>query len=144
MAKRMAALAVAVLMGFFSLSVTSAGADLKPLSASDKARVDKLLRSFDPNSYDIRYQYVDKGKVKSVHEGRAVGLSSLKQSNTMRMGTKNVAPRSAINVFRSAASTNATINVFRQFARMPPPVRARMNVPQSAQELNSILAKYYK
>src|SRR5947208_879106 len=77
--------------------------ELKPLSTEDRAKVQELLKSFDPNSYDFRYQYVDSsGQVQAARAGKARGLANLRQRETARA------------VSGTAASTNTNINIFRQ------------------------------
>ena len=144
MTKRLLAAFVAAFI--VGTAMAPASAQMKPLSPADKARVDTLLKNFDPNSYDIRYQYSDRaGGVKMAHAGRAVGLSSLRQSNTkMAGGARNASTVNTINVFRTASTVN-TINVFKNAASTVNTINVFANRQQAAaaKELNSILARYY-
>ena len=114
--------------------------DLRPFSAQDKARVDELLRAFDPNSYDFHYQHLDaSGKVQSAH----VGMANLTQSNTVRgPGSAGARSNTIINIFKPA-STNTTINIFKQ-ASTNTTINIFKDARQqaSAQELNAILQRY--
>ncbi len=85
----------------------------KPLSATDKAAVEKLLKDFDPNTYSFSANYIDAaGKTQKMASGSAKGLGSVTMANT-----KVVKPGSAAstvntnNIFK--ASTVNTNNIFR-------------------------------
>ena len=101
----------------FSTSVVHAqlepivGGPIKPLSAADRARVDELLKSFDPNSYDFHYNYLDaSGKAQHAH----VGMANLTQAGTVRAGGAAAASTvNTINIFKQASTVN-TINIFKQ------------------------------
>jgi hypothetical protein len=83
--------------------------ELKPLSVEDKAQVEALLKDFDPNSYQIQYQYTDsKGTLKTTTKG----LANLRQRATIKPGVGAAASTNTTNnVFK--ASTNTTNNVFK-------------------------------
>jgi len=130
-----------------SNSLRKAG-EMKPLSAQDKARVDELLKSFDPNSYDFRYHYLDaSGKEQAAQVGRAKGLANLRQSETVRgPGSAAASTVNTINIFRQASLT-VTINIFKQASGVSNMVFTDRlfkdpNQQAKAQELNAILQKY--
>ncbi len=126
-----------------SNSLRKAG-EMKPLSAQDKARVDELLKSFDPNSYDFRYHYLDaSGKEQAAQVGRAKGLANLRQSETVRgPGSAAASTVNTINIFRQASTVN-TINIFRQASTVNTiNIFKDPNQQAKAQELNAILQKY--
>ena len=117
---------------------------MRPLSAQDKAKVDELLKSFDPNSYDFRYNYLDaSGKQKTAQVGRAKGLANLKQGETARAPGATVAGTvNTINIFRQASTVN-TINIFRQAGTANTiNIFKDPNQQAKAQELNAILQRY--
>jgi hypothetical protein len=124
---------------------------LKPLSAEDKARVDTLLKSFDPASYDFHYQYQDaKGKVQRKRVGKArLGLASVRQGETVKaggnvgeIGGEKAGTNTIINIFKQAG-TNTTINIFKQAAdNTVINIFKEAGLNTKAQELNSILQKY--
>jgi hypothetical protein len=137
-------------------SGTAIASDLRPLSPQDAARVQELLKSFDPNSYDIRFHTQDaKGQLKLNKLGRAVGLANLRQTNTVRPNLGGAASTvNTINIFKTASSVN-TINIFKEAApgMLDGSARASsvntINIfktadqQQKAQELNQILSRYY-
>jgi hypothetical protein len=126
--------------------------DMKPLSPEDKAEVEELLKSFDPNSYKIQYQHTDSsGNIKTTKKG----LANIKQSATIYnnsarkrsvgsvMGSasgnlsvvvdgKKAATNTNINVFKEAA-TNTNVNVFKD-----------AGMQSKAERLNAILQKYHQ
>jgi hypothetical protein len=117
---------------------------MKPLSAQDKARVDELLKSFDPNSYDFRYHYLDaSGKEQAAQVGQAKGLANLRQSETVRgQGSAAASTVNTINIFRQASTVN-TINIFKQASTVNTiNIFKDPNQQARAQELNAILQKY--
>src|SRR5712691_5256492 len=119
---------------------------MKPLSAQDRARVEELLKSFDPNSYDFRYHYLDaSGKQQAAQVGRAKGLADLKQSETARgPGSATAGTVNTINIFRSASTVN-TINIFKQANVSCCTMIPEFNDPghrAKVEELNAILQKY--
>jgi hypothetical protein len=119
---------------------------MKPLSAQDKARVDELLKSFDPNSYDFRYHYLDaSGKEHAAQVGQAKGLANLRQSETVRgQGSTAASTVNTINIFRQASTVN-TINIFKQANVSCCTMIPEFNDPShraKVQELNAILQKY--
>ncbi len=130
--------AAAFLAVAFSINLVQA--QLRPLSPQDKARVDELLKSFDPNSYDFHYQHTDaSGKVESAH----AGLANLTQSNTVKIAPGSAASTNTIiNIFKQA-STNTTINIFKE-ASTNTVINIFKDARQqaAAQELNGILQKY--
>ena len=90
--------------------------ELKPLSVEDKAKVEDILKSFDPNSFDIRFSYLDsQGKVQKSQIGKAKGLADLKQKGTKR-ADKNDDTRSSagINVYKEI-SAGGNVTVFKDF-----------------------------
>jgi len=116
------------------------GGGLRPFSTGDKARVEQLLRSFDPNSYDFHYQYLDAaGKAQHAH----VGLASLTQSNTVRSAGSSASTVNTINIFRQASTVN-TINIFKQGSLISESNVSFKDPKQNsaAQELNAILVRY--
>lgn len=136
--------------------VTYAG-ELRPLSQHDAARVQELLKSFDPNSYDFHFKVQDaKGQVKTMQTGRALGLANIRQTNTVRpAGGAAASTNTVINLFKTA-STNTTINIFKEAMidgggnmSAKASTNTTINIfktadqQQKAQELNQILAKYY-
>jgi hypothetical protein len=139
MSRSLIASAMAVLLLSCAASKLKAE-DLRPFSPQDKARVDELLKSFDPNSYDFHYQHLDaSGKVQSAH----VGMANLTQSNTVRgPGSAGASTNTIINIFKPA-STNTTINIFKQAS-----TNTTINIfkdarrQASARELNAILQRY--
>jgi hypothetical protein len=118
---------------------------LKPLSAEDKAKIDELLKSFDPNSYDFRYQVEDgSGKAQNVKVGKAKGLADLQQRNTVKSPAGQAAgTNTIINIFKQA-STNTTINIFKEASTNTTiNIFKERGLNDKAKELNSILQKYY-
>src|SRR5215467_6621370 len=113
---------------------------LRPFSAPDKARVEELLKSFDPNSYDFHYQHVDaSGKIEPAH----AGLANLTQSNTLKIAPGSAASTNTIiNIFKQA-STNTTINIFKE-ASTNTVINIFKDARQqaAAQQLNAILQRY--
>ncbi len=102
--------ALAALAALVALARPLAAADLKPLSAADKLRLEELLRGFDPATYDFRIEYVDgKGKIQKMRYGRAVGLGSLRQGPTVAPGSaaspelklRGLGPNQTVNGFRA-------------------------------------------
>ena len=85
----------------------------KPLSAADKATVEKLLQEFDPNSYSFSANYVDaSGKTQKMTTGKAKGLESVTMSNTKVLKPGSVAGTvNTNNIFK--ASTVNTNNIFK-------------------------------
>jgi hypothetical protein len=140
-------LLIAVALTFIS-AAGSRAQDLRPLSSADKARVDSLLRAFDPNSYSFTYRYVNEaGQVETVRTGNALGLASVRQSNTVRAVPSEAlaGTNTTINVFREGAGTNTVINVFRELAGLIAPINIFKEVSHNemARELNLILQRYY-
>lgn len=158
-----------VLVVFSSCLLVASGvavaSDLRPLSPQDAARVQELLKSFDPNSYDIHYRVQDaKGGVKPVQTGRALGLANIRQTDTVRPIQGGAASSvTIINIFKTASSVTV-INIFKEAspAAMSEATRANaaaggthaststiINIfktadqQMKAQELNRILSKYY-
>lgn len=143
-------------VALLNLSPLSAQADMKPLSAADRARVEQLLRNFDPNSYHLVFPATtNNGKV----ERRSVGMASLRQMNTVRFtphGNMAAGTNTNINIFKQAASTNTNINIFRPVAstntninifRPSASTNTNINIFKPAQvraanEINAIFAKY--
>src|SRR5712691_4064381 len=128
-----------------STALRKAG-EMKPLSAQDRARVEELLKSFDPNSYDFRYHYLDaSGKEQAAQVGRAKGLADLKQSETASgAGSATAGTVNTINIFRSASTVN-TINIFKQANVSCCTMIPEFNDPghrAKVEELNAILQKY--
>jgi hypothetical protein len=115
--------------------------ELKPLSVEDKAQVDELLKSFDPNSYNVQYQHTDAaGKLKTTKKG----LANLRQRGTVikRPGGEMAATNTNINIFKQAA-TNTNINIFKQAATNTNiNLFKEANLQNKAQKLNEILQKY--
>jgi hypothetical protein len=141
-----AGLALAVIM--LGGASAACAQQLRPLSMEDKARVDALLRSFDPNSYAFTYSYVGPGnRVQTAQAGQAKGLASLRQSETVRrLGRASAGTNNNINIFREVAGTNNNINIFREAAAG---TNNNINIFRDAtlnsraRELNLILQKYY-
>ena len=87
----------------------------KPLSEKDKVEIQKILKSFDSNSYKIEVK-TEKGILKS---GKALGLADVNQGKTVRpkLGGNVASTNTNINIFKSAhASTNTNINIFKSSA----------------------------
>ena len=139
------------------LAAVANASDLRPLSQADATRVQELLRSFDPQSYDIHFRVQDaKGNVRAMQSGRALGLANLRQTNVVRPGAGGAASTvTVINIFKPA-STVTVINIFKQAsidgggnlssrASTATIINIFKNADQNtkAQELNRILSKYY-
>jgi len=129
---------LAALVLFFSSGATIAQADLRPLSPADAARVQELLKNFDPNSYSIHYHVAG-----AVNGGSAVGLESLHQMNTVHPAGAAASTNTNINIFKSA-STNTNINIFKQAASTNTNINIfkQANQQQAAEELNSIFVSH--
>jgi hypothetical protein len=102
----------------FAVAGSLIAQETTPLSLSDKARVEQLLRNFDPNSYSLDIPYVDNcGNTHTAKIGNAVGLRNLKQTSVeRRLATAASASTNTNNnifVTRSVASTNTNNNIFR-------------------------------
>ncbi len=107
---RLLACTFSALATFAVLAAPLTAAELKPLSAADKLRLEELLRGFDPATYDLRIEYVDgKGKVQKTRYGRAVGLGSVRQGPTVAPGgasppelkLRGLGPNQTVNGFRA-------------------------------------------
>ena len=131
---------------------TAIAADLRPLTPEDAAKVQELLRSFDPHSYEIHFRVKDP---KTGTRSFQSGLANLRQSNTVRPET--TARSGQINVYRPPIIL-IVINVFAQIAQAPStagqkaspatdPMMAaiggRPDLQLKAKQLNELLAKYY-
>jgi len=128
-----------VLVLFFGSGAAVAQADLRPLSPADAARVQALLKNFDPNSYSIHYHVAG-----TAQSGNAVGLESLHQMNTTHVaGNAAASTNTNINIFKSA-STNTNINIFRSAGVEGLLNGNSLNPNQrvAAEELNSIFASH--
>jgi hypothetical protein len=128
-------------------------ADLKPLTPQDAAKVQELLRSFDPHSYEIHFRVQDPRLGARPFQA---GLANLRQSNTVRPQT--LARTGQINVYRPPLIV-FVINIFAQTAQvrattanqkaspttdpMMAAIGGRPDLQMKAQQLNSLLAKYY-
>jgi hypothetical protein len=126
--------AAAALAALGALAGPLAAADLKPLSAADKVRLEELLRGFDPATYDIRIEYFDaKGKIQKTRYGSAVGLGSVRQgSTTPPAGAPSSEPRVR------GLGPNQTVNGFRAEAVIGP-VGSQAD---RLRELNALLQRY--
>ena len=128
------------------------GSDLRPLTPQDAAKVQELLRSFDPHSYEIHIRVQD---ARLGTRPFQAGLANLRQSNTVRPQT--MARPGQINVYRPPLIV-FVINIFAQAAQVPgtanqkaspttDPMMAaiggRPDLQMKAQQLNQLLAKYY-
>ncbi len=114
-----------------------AAADLRPLSAADKVRLEALLRNFDPATYDIRIEYFDaKGKVQKARYGQAVGLGSVRQGPTTKGRTQ--ASAGDVIIVHSGLGASQTVNGFKAEAVIikDPWVDSRVH------ELNTLLKGY--
>lgn len=126
--------ALVAVVAVVALAAPLAAADLRPLSAADKLRLEELLRGFDPATYDFRIEYVDgKGKIQRMRYGNAVGLGSVRQGPT-------APPRGAASpeLKLRGLGPNQTVNGFRAEAVIGP-------VGSSAdklRELNALLQRY--
>lgn len=131
---------------------TASAADLRPLTPEDAAKVQELLRSFDPHSYEIHFRVQDP---KTGARPFQAGLANLRQSNTVRPAA--AAHTGQINVYRPPIIL-VVINVFAQIAQAPTtanqkaspttdPMMAaiggRPDLQLKAKQLNEVLAKYY-
>ena len=146
MRRRLVPLAAASLL---ALATTSRAVELKPLSAQDKAKVEEILKSFDPNTYEIRFKWVDsKGKVQDGRLGRAVGLGDVRQSETQK-----VQPSQRAIIFGSdargrgnawAAGGSGVVGFKGQSFIDSTNMRAKGSSAQQAkiEELNALLQKY--
>jgi hypothetical protein len=118
---------------------------LSPLSGADQARVEQLLQSFDPNSYELKTQVMNPdGSVQARTVGQDKGLASLQQVETRRMAGGTAKTNTNINIF-SQAKTNTNINIFREALAASTTninIFKDANQQQSAMEINSILARY--
>jgi hypothetical protein len=85
----------------------------KPLSEADAKAVQKILGTYDPNSYKFTTAYLDaKGNKKTLTSGTAT-LASIKQSNTRLAGSAAVAGTvNTNNIFKVAGTVN-TNNIFK-------------------------------
>lgn len=145
-----------VLFSAFVFIGAATATDLKPLTPQDAAKVQELLRSFDPHSYEIHYRVQDP---KSGARPFQAGLANLRQYNTVRPQT--MARRGGeINVFRPPVIL-VVINVFAEIARAQSTasqkavptdpgdltsiikVGASADLRMKAQQLNQLLAKYF-
>lgn len=120
-------------------------ADLRPLSPQDYAKLQELLKSFDPQSYEIHVRVQDP---KLGARPFKAGLANLRQSNTVRPTTA-ARPINEINIFRPPIVL-IVINIFRDAATsnldpVDPAGKGHLTALQKtrAQELNQLLAKYY-
>nr|WP_121272875.1 hypothetical protein [Pedobacter schmidteae] len=86
----------------------------KPLSMEDKAAVEELLKSFDPQTYSFNANYKDaSGKVKTTSVGKAKGLGNVKLENTRVIKPSGGAVAGTVNtnnIFKAA--TVNTNNIF--------------------------------
>jgi hypothetical protein len=142
-----------LLFSAFLFIGSATAADLKPLTPQDAAKVQELLRSFDPHSYEIHYRVQDPKRGTRPFQA---GLANLRQSNTVRPQT--MARPAEINIFRPPVIL-VVINVFAQIAQAPgtasqkasgattdpllPIITNRPDLQMKAQQLNQLLAKYY-
>jgi hypothetical protein len=129
-----------VILVCISLVSVARAADLRPLSAADQAKFAELLRSFDPNSYDVHLNYTDsKGHVKGFQAGKARGLANLRQSETVRPGDKGAAARITIilTTIYSRPIVLVVINIFKDTNFKSADQQTK------AAQLNQILQKYY-
>lgn len=151
-----------ILFACLLLAAVATASDLRPLSPEDFAKVQELLKSFDPNSYDIHLRVQDtKGRVNPFQSGRAIGLANIRQMNTVRPAQGSSASLTVpINIFKTASSVTV-INVFKEFAPaaassqrtkadVDPTISGSItiiarnpNLQSKAQQLNQILQKYY-
>lgn len=136
----------AMLVIVIGATSNSQAQNLKPFSSEDRCKVEELLKSFDPNSYDFRYRYVDpSGRTQSTQVGRARGLANLRQRDTVRgVGGPVASTNININIFRRA-STNININIFKEAASTNININIfkDAHLQARARELNAILQKYY-
>ena len=95
-------------------SIFEMNTGMRPLSIEDRKKVETLLKEFDPNSYSLDVTVVDaSGRVSTERMGKAVGLSSLKQTSVeQELGAAVSSTNVNNNIFR-VASTNVSNNVFR-------------------------------
>lgn len=143
-----------LLFSAFVFIGAATASDLKPLTPQDAAKVQELLRSFDPHSYEIHYRVQDP---KLGARSFQAGLANLRQSNTVRPQT--AARPGQINVFRPPVVL-VVINVFAQIAQaqgaanqravptdpvgpLETVVHDRPDLQMKVQQLNQLLAKYY-
>jgi hypothetical protein len=142
-----------LLFSAFLFVGAATAADLRPLTPQDAAKVQELLRSFDPHSYEIHYRVQDS---KLGARPFQAGLANLRQSNTVRPQT--MARAGQINVFRPPVVL-IVINVFAEIARAQSTatqkaapdgdltsvikISASADLRMKAQQLNELLAKYY-
>jgi hypothetical protein len=104
----------------------------KPISEQDKLEIQKILRSFDPNSYSLEVK-TEKGILKT---GSVKGLANVRQRETIAPGNQKDSSVIPLVGFRgSAASTITNINIFqtRKFSK------AQMS---ELDKLHQILNKY--
>lgn len=80
-------LAAALFAGVGLVAALALAESFRPVSAADRAKIENLLKSFDPNSYELRLPYIDaQGKTRIQTLGKAKGLASLTQGKTKRPG----------------------------------------------------------
>jgi hypothetical protein len=80
-------ISAALLAGVGLVAALAIAESFRPVSAADRAKIENLLKSFDPNSYEVKLPYVDaQGKLRVQTLGKAKGLASLIQSKTKRPG----------------------------------------------------------
>lgn len=128
-------------------------ADLRPLTPQDAAKVQELLRSFDPHSYEIHFRVQDPRLGARPFQA---GLANLRQSNTIR--PEALARTGSINVYRPPLIV-FVINIFAETASrlqttagqkaspatdpMMAAIGGRPDLQLKAKQLNEVLAKYY-
>ncbi len=134
--KRSRVLAPALVLLALSTPPLSA-LELKPLSAADKVKLEAILRSFDPATYDLRVEYLDaNGKVQRARYGHAVGLGSVRQGATSKSPRQSNA--ADVIIVHSGLGASQTVNGFKADAVIGPVT------PQAdkVRELNTLLKAY--
>jgi hypothetical protein len=142
-----------LLFSAFVFIGAATAADLRPLTPQDAAKVQELLRSFDPHSYEIHFRVQDPRLGARPFQA---GLANLRQSNTVRPQT--LARSGQINVYRPPLIV-FVINIFAEAAQAPGTANQKTStLPESpmmaaiggrpdlqlkAKQLNEVLAKYY-
>jgi len=141
-----------LLFSAFLFVGAATAADLRPLTPQDAAKVQELLRSFDPHSYEIHIRVQD---ARLGTRPFQAGLANLRQSNTVR--PQMMARSGEINVYRPPLVV-FVINIFAQAAQVPGAVNqkaspatdplmaaigGRPDLQMKARQLNELLAKYY-
>ena len=141
------------LLSAFVFVGAATAADLRPLTPQDAAKVQELLRSFDPHSYEIHFRVQDPRLGARPFQA---GLANLRQSNTVR--PEALARAGSINVYRPPVIV-FVINIFAESAArlqgtagqkaspatdpMMAAIGGRPDLQLKEKQLNEVLAKYY-